>query len=276
MEMVAAAKIRKAQNQIESARPYALKMMEVLSRVANAAPKELHPLLQIHDPMSKVIIVPFTSDRGLCGAFNANVIRETEKRIKLEKQQGRSISIFAIGRKAINYFNYVGYQLFDKKIGMGDKPSFAEAKSVAETFIDGYTNCNIDRIILVFNHFKSAMEQKVVVHQLLPIEPESVEQKSEVEKAEPGYIFEPDELSVLVSLLPTYIETVVYRVILESVASEHAARRTAMKSATDNAGEIISHLVRSFNRARQAQITQEISEIAGGAEALKAARASVA
>lgn len=265
MEMVATAKIRRAQERIESARPYALQMMEVLANVAARVGKERHPLLEIHSPVKRTVIVPLTSDRGLCGAFNANIIRHSENLLHKEKAAGREVDFVVIGRKGINYFRYMGYQLLKEQREISDKPTFKDARSLALFLINLYVKRDIDRVVLIFNHFKSPMEQKVVEHVLLPIREEAVEE----EAARPlEYLFEPNDRAVLYKLLPIYIETLIYRALLESTASEHGARRTAMKAATDNAAEMIENLLRSFNRARQAQITQEIAEIVGGAEAL--------
>lgn len=266
MEMVAAAKIRRAQERIEAARPYAVKMMDVLANVGKRVDVGRHPLLAVRDPIKRSVIVAVTSDRGLCGAFNANIIRRSEKLIAEEKAAGREIGLYAVGRKGINYFKYVGYELMGERREISDNPTFAHAKAIADELINKYIEKEIDKVILVFNHFKSAMEQRAIDHTLLPIKQESVEENNEPTA---DYIFEPNTGVVLKSLLPTYIEALVLRALMESAASEHGARRTAMKSATDNAGEMIEILTRTFNRARQAQITQEISEIVGGAEALK-------
>lgn len=267
MEMVSAAKIRRAQERIEAARPYALKMMDVLADVGKRTDVGGHPLLAVRDPIKRSVIIPVTSDRGLCGAFNTNIIRMTETLISEERASGREIGVFAIGRKAINYFKYVGYEIIGERREISDNPTFADAKTIADEVISKYISGDIDKVVLVFNHFKSAMEQKAVDHVLLPIKQESVETGEGEPTAD--YIFEPGDSQVLNHLLPTYIEALIFRALMESAASEQGARRTAMKSATDNATEMIQLLTRSFNRARQAQITQEISEIVGGAEAQK-------
>jgi len=273
MEMVATAKIKRAQERIEAARPYALKMMEVLGNVAGDAEAGRHPLLQVHDTIEKTVILVLTSDRGLCGAFNSNIIRAAEAIARREKAEGREVSLVVCGKKGLTYFNWVGYPIIGEYRGISDRPGFADAKNMADILIKGYTAGEIDRVWLVFNLFKNVAEQKVTEHQLLPIEKETVaEEKNAVSGAgEAQYIFEPDAEGLLERLLPTYIEALVYRALLESAASEHGARRTAMKSASDNAQDMIGALTRSMNRARQAQITQEISEIVGGADALKKA-----
>ncbi len=267
MEMVAAAKIRKAQERIEAARPYALQMMDVLANVAEHVRIGQHPLLEVREPAKRTVLVPVTSDRGLCGAANANIIRRTEILLAEEKKAGADVDIVAVGRKAINYINYIGHPVLGEWREISDNPRFSDAKAIGSLLTDAYEKKEIDKVVLIFNHFKSAMEQTPVAHTLLPIKREAVEDAEQAEQSS-GYEFEPDDDEVLDKLLPTYIEALIYRALLEAAASEHGARRTAMKAATDNAGDMIELLKRSYNRARQASITQEIAEIVGGAEAL--------
>lgn len=265
--MVATAKIRKAQERIEAARPYAMKMLEVLANVAANVEGGLHPLLEVREPSKRTVIITITTDRGLCGAANANILRRTDHLIAAEEAAGAGVDVFAVGKKAINYFRYVGYTVLDERRDISDNPKFSDAKSIAVKLIDMYSQEEIDKVVLIFNHFKSALEQKPVELVLLPIKREAVEEQDDTGVTS-EYTFEPSDKDVLNRLLPTYIEALVYRAMLESAASEHGARRTAMKAATDNAGDLINILTRSFNRARQAAITQEIAEIVGGAEAL--------
>lgn len=267
MEMVATAKIRKAQNRIEAARPYAMKMLDVLASVAAHVDEVLHPLLETREPAKRTAILTITTDRGLCGAANANILRRCDHLIVDENEAGAEVDIFAVGKKAINYFRYIGYSLLDERRDISDNPKFSDAKGIAAELIDLYTKKEIDKVILIFNHFKSAMEQKPVELVLLPIKRDAVGEEG-AKTATSEYVFEPSNEEVLERLLPTYIEALIYRALLESAASEHGARRTAMKAASDNADDMISALTRSFNRARQAAITQEIAEIVGGAEAL--------
>ncbi|MCL6471243.1 MAG: ATP synthase F1 subunit gamma [Firmicutes bacterium] len=271
MEMVAAAKIRKAQARIESARPYAVKMVEVLSNVAKHVGPDSHPLLKVHDPIQNVVIVPITSNRGLCGAFNMNILRQSEALYRKEVAEGRDVKFLAVGRKGVGYLKFSGYEMIAAHTEFSDNPTFVEAKIVADRLVEMYQEGTLDKAYLVFNHFKSVMEQKPMVHQLLPIAQEEITGTEDKKVQEAGYEFEPDAVTVLYDLLPRYIDTVVLRALMESAASEHAARRTAMKNATDSAGEMIESLTRWYNRARQAQITQEIAEIVGGANALQEA-----
>lgn len=266
MEMVAAAKIRKAQERIESARPYALRIMEVLGSVAQHVAVSRHPLLAVREPSQHTVIVAVTSDRGLCGAANANILRRADNISAAEKALGAEVDIFAIGRKAGNYFRYLGANIIEERRDISDNPRFFDAKSIGAVLTDLYVKQEVDKVVLVFNHFKSAIEQTPVEHVMLPISGATVKDEESGPTAE--YEFEPGDEEVLNALLPTYIEALIYRALLESSASEHGARRTAMKAATDSASDMIEILTRSFNRARQAAITQEIAEIVGGAEAL--------
>ncbi|MDI6716483.1 MAG: ATP synthase F1 subunit gamma [Actinomycetota bacterium] len=273
MEMVATAKIKKAQARIEAARPYAIKMVEVLHSVAKHVGSDSHPLLEVHDPIENVVIVPITSNRGLCGAFNMNILRQSEALYRQETENGRNVSFLSVGRKGTGYLKFVGRNLIAAHTDFSDNPTFLEAKIVADKLIEMYQERTLDKVYIVFNHFKSVMEQKPTVHQLLPIKQEEItgEEEGADKKNSSEYEFEPDAVRVLYDLLPRYVETVVLRALMESAASEHAARRVAMKNATDAALEMIESLTRWYNRARQAQITQEIAEIVGGANALQEA-----
>lgn len=272
MEMVSTAKIKKAQERIEAARPYALSMMEVLGNVARFAIGAQHPLLIEHDKRERVIVIAVTSDRGLAGAFNSNIIRLAENLMREESARGAKVDIITVGKKAGAYFRYRGIEPLAAYRDISDKPTFADAKSIAAHVIPAYAAEEADAVFIAFNHFKNVADQKPEIHQLLPIERRVMSEAAEdVESAKINaeYQFEPDAETVLELLLPTYVETLIYRALMESAASEHGARRKAMKSATDNATEMITTLTRSYNRARQAAITQEIAEIVGGAAALE-------
>jgi F-type H+-transporting ATPase subunit gamma len=269
MEMVATAKIRKAQSRIESARPYALSMMEVLGNVARFVRDAKHPLLEEHEKHERVVIVTVVSDRGLCGAFNSNILRMTEGLMREEAAQGAESDIIAFGKKAIGYFRYRGIEPMASYRDVSDKPSIEEARSIATRVIEAYSAGEIDGVKMVFNRFKNAAEHIAEIHDLLPIKHTVVEDETDAMQLNPEYVFEPSADAVLEHLLPTYVETLVYRALLESAASEQGARRSAMKSATDNASEMITSLTRTFNRARQGAITNEIAEIVGGAASLE-------
>lgn len=267
MEMVATSKIKRAEERINAARPYAAKMIEIMQGLARRAGAIQHPLLEVREPEKRIAILALTSDRGLCGAFNTNIIRKVENLYKREKEEGKEVRLLTVGRKAQNYFRYMNYEITKSYIGISDRPTFDQAREIAHQLIDMYIGYEVDRVVIIFNRFKSMVEQRPIEHIILPLKTEVPEEEAPTIWAE--YIFEPSAQGVLSRLLPTYVEAVVYRALLESAVSEHGARRTAMKAATDNAEEMIRYLVRSYNKARQAQITQEISEIVGGAEALE-------
>lgn len=267
MEMVATSKIKRAEERISAARPYASKMIEIMQGLAGRAGQIQHPLLEVREPQKRTAILAVTADRGLCGAFNTNIIKFAESLIRKERSEGREVRLLTVGRKGQNYFRFMNYELTKSYRGISDQPTFEQAREIAEFLMDLYTQYEADKVVLIFNRFKSIVEQKAIEHVILPIREEVVEEKPGAVFAE--YIFEPSAQGVLSRLLPTYVEAVVYRALLESAASEQGARRTAMKAATDNAQEMIGYLIRSYNKARQAQITQEIAEIVGGAEALE-------
>lgn len=271
MEMVATAKIKRAQEKIESARPYSFAMMEVLGNVARYVQGASHPLLEEHEERKRVMVVTITSDRGLCGAFNSNILRITEDLIRSERNAGVETDIIAVGKKAIGYLRYRGIEPVMSYRDISDKPTFAEARAIAAHIIPRYEAGELDAAYIVFNRFKNVAEQKPETYQLLPIEQRVMEAEEEQGGMHAEYLFEPTAAEVLEHLLPTYVETLVYRALMESAAAEQGARRTAMKSATDNASEMITTLTRSYNRARQAAITTEIAEIVGGAAALEEA-----
>lgn len=272
MEMVSTAKIRRAQDRIENARPYAMAMAEVLGNVVKYVGAVDHPLLKVRETRAKVCLIAITSDRGLAGAFNSNIIRMTERTMTELTDQGIEVELIAIGKKAVGYFRYRGIEPAVSVMGISDKPGYNDARQIADRVIAQYGNASIDAVYVLFNRFKNLAEQKPESHQLLPIE-QGVLQQAEADVEARGlnleYVFEPTSELVLARLLPAYVEALIYRAMLESAASEHGARRTAMKSATDNATEMISTLTRSYNRARQAAITTEIAEIVGGAAALE-------
>lgn len=273
MEMVSTAKIRRAQDRIENARPYALAMAEVLGNVVRYCPPDVeHPLLEIREERRRVAVIALTSDRGLAGAFNSNIIRLTEQLMAEMEADGVKVDLILVGKKALGYFRYRGIEPTMSLIGVSDKPSYLDARQIASRVMDEYSDASIDAVYVLFNRFKNLADQKPETHQLLPIEQDvlaQAEKDVEARGLNLEYLFEPDPTAVLTKLLPTYVEALIYRALLESAASEHGARRTAMKSATDNATDMISTLTRSYNRARQAAITTEIAEIVGGAAALE-------
>lgn len=264
MEMVAAARIKKAQARMEAARPYALKMIEIMESVSAAAGEIEHPLLEKRE-LNRILVIAFTANRGLCGAFNSNIIRMTERLIQREEELGRAVDLAVIGKKGLTYFNFKGMKVTEY-FEVSDKVDYSEAKNVTEYVIKKYSDKEYDAVYLIFNHFRSLLRQVPTEFRLLPLEPKVSEEKKEEEVE---FVWEPSAEAVLYELLPKYVDTLIFRAFLESAASEHAARRAAMKNATDNAGEMIRALTLSMNKARQAQITKELTEIVTSAEAIK-------
>ena len=270
MEMVATAKLKKAQNRIENARPYALAMAEVLGNVVRFVGEIKHPLLEVREDRRRVCVISIVSDRGFAGAFNSNIIRMTENQLADYAEQGIDTELITGGKKLLGYFRYRGVEPALSLVGNSDKPAYADARLIAAHVMREYEAGTIDAVYVLFNRFKNVADQVPESHQLLPIEHDLLD-KAEADVEARGhnleYLFEPTSEAVLSDLLPTYVEALIYRSMLESAAAEQGARRTAMKSATDNASDMITTLTRSYNRARQDAISTEIAEIVGGAAA---------
>ena len=276
MEMVSAAKIRHASERVALATPYSESMAEMLANVAQRVGGSENALLQKHDDVKNVLVVAVVSDRGLAGGFNSNVLRHIERLMKVKAAEGAQVHIAACGKKAIGYFSYRNTQPVLEFSELSADPTVEEATTLANYAIAGYEDGSLDEVIVVYNHAKNAAEQVLREEAVLPIDTEAFVQKAVVEsEVEADVIvsgdidFEPDAESVLASLLPAYVRTMHYHALIDSAASEQAARRTAMKSATDNAIEMVETLTRLYNRVRQSAITTEISEIVGGAAALE-------
>ncbi|MCB8816236.1 MULTISPECIES: ATP synthase F1 subunit gamma [Desulfosporosinus] len=258
MKMVSAAKLRKAQLKLNAARPYASQLQGVLERLAQAPVDIVHPLLK-ERPVQKVVYVLITSDRGLCGGYNANLIRKTAGLIAETPQE---VKLVTVGRKGRDFFRRGKIEFLAEFVALGDEPSYNQAKQIAQEVIRLYEQGEADEVYLLYTEFVTAMTQRPTQVKLLPIkQPEGKQGKQ--------YIFEPSPEAILTTLLPKYVETQIFRTILEGKASEQGARMTAMSSATDNAKDMIGRLSLAMNRARQAAITTEISEIVSGAAALE-------
>lgn len=272
MEMVAGARLRRAQTRIEALRPYAERMIELMQEVGrHADPGEQFPLLDVHEEEKRVGIVMLTGDRGLAGGFNSNILRHGLILHDQIGRQGKQVVWIIIGKKGVSTMRFRGYQLKETIQGITDRPKYSDAADISQRIVGMYEAYELDKVHLVYNHFKSAMEQTVTDEVILPLGGEVAEviAAAEAEGAPEGdFIYEPNATAILNELLPTYVETALYRALLESTASEHGARMTAMRSASENAEEMIEHLTLQMNRARQAAITQEILEVVGGAEAL--------
>lgn len=269
MELIAASRIPKASARVVASKPYTAKLIEVIQNLGSAGAGSDHLLLQRRE-VETVGVVVVTSDRGLAGAYASSIIRLAEQRIIDLRREGKQIRIFAVGKKAQSYFRYRGYRIERSFIGVTDTPGYGDARAVGDAVMGAFASEEIDAVEAYFTRFQSTAIQKPVRYDLLPIEPpggDSGEQTTPV-----AYSYEPSPEEILDRLLPRYVEAIVFNMLLEASASEHSARRRAMKAATDNADELIRTLTVSANRARQAEITTEISEIVGGAEALAAAR----
>jgi F-type H+-transporting ATPase subunit gamma len=267
MKMVSAAKLRKSQEKVNMARAYTTKLVEVTGRLLEASSLE-HPLLKNSFDESKgkkkVAFVVLTGDRGLCGGYNANIVRLTEQTAKNLSDKEEAVLI-TIGKKGRDYLRKRENPVIREYIDLGDEPNYIQARELAKEIAEMYTSGQVHEVRLVYTRFYSAIRHNPVVEQLLPL---TGEQTKENNQHEIDYIYEPEQEALLASLLPRYYENLVYHALVEGKASEHGARMTAMESASDNAAEIIQKLLLSFNRARQAAITNEISEIVAGASAL--------
>ncbi len=272
MKMVAAAKLRRAQENILATRPYAAKMLEVLRSLAARTSPDAHPLLYRREPR-RIELVVITSDRGLCGAFNMNLIQKAERFVEEEKTGAESLTLSFIGRKGRDYFRKKKVTIRQEYINLFGKVDYPLAARIGQDLGKSYVAEQVDAIYLLYSEFKSAIQQRVVLEKVLPLAPDllkEAEKGKEISTAAAvDYIYEPSEVEILGKILPMYVEVQVYRALLESVASEFGARMTAMENATQNAGEMIDKLTLIYNKARQAAITKELIEIVSGAEALK-------
>ena len=273
MELVAAAKLRRAQARIEAMRPYADRMLELMAGTARASTSlRGFPLLQRRE-VQTALVIPLTGDRGLAGAFNAQVLREAfavERRLRAD---GVQVQFGVSGKKGASTLRFRRYDVQRAWTGFSDRPEYADAQAMAHHVAELYATGDVDSVRIVYNHFESALVQRVVESEILPI-PEHVLERGEQEERQQAllgdFIYEPEPEQILERLLPVYVETEIYRALLESAASEQGARMTAMRNASKNAGELIDNLTLQMNRARQAEITQEILEVVAGADALSA------
>jgi F-type H+-transporting ATPase subunit gamma len=265
MKLVAAARLRRAQENIVRLRPYALQTIDIISSLAARADDEVHPLLARREP-NNVLLVVLTSDRGLAGAFNSGISKAAFRYYGELTGQGRSVAVATVGRKGHEFLRRRNVKIAHTLGHVYNELSYDKAREIGELIIKEYTEQNLDAVYLCYNEFKSAISQKIVVERILPIEPK---QQEEGAVSAPDYTYEPDQKTLLNTLLPLYVNVEVYRALLESVASEHGARMTAMDNATNNAKDMLQALTLQANRARQAAITTELMEIIGGAEALK-------
>lgn len=276
--MIATSRIGKAQARLESARPYAFQITSMLTTLSSEAALD-HPLLVEREEPQRAGILVVSSDRGLCGAYNSSIFRRSEELFSLLRQEGKTPVVYTVGRKALNYFKFRNWDITESWTGFSEQPSYENAAEIASTLVEAFMagtgddesqdGQGVDELHIVYSEFKSMMSQAAVAHRIAPLVVEYVEETDELHTL---YSFEPDATTLFEALLPRYVTTRVYAALLESAASELASRQRAMKSATDNADDLIKELTLMANRERQAQITQEISEIVGGANALADAK----
>ena len=264
MKMVAAAKFRKAQQRMFEMRPYADRMNSILSSLASGAEGEAHPLLAVR-PRKKVEVLVLTSDRGLCGAFNTNILKAATNHTSKLQKEGFELNISSVGRKARDYYKRRNIPLHKSWTGISGRIAYANVQEIAAEIIENYTNETVDEVVLIYNEFKSVVAQKIVVTRLLPLAPIETSETLPVF----NFIYEPSKEDIFSSLLPKNVEIQIYRALLESQASEEAARMSSMENATKAANDMIDSLTLQFNKARQAAITKELMDIVGGVEALK-------
>ena len=267
MKMVAAAKLRRAQVSVINARPYARKIWQSLSNLASENDISTNPFFA-QRPVKNVALAIVTADRGLCGAFNSNLIKETVKTISEEsKNDAINIQLFCVGKKGFDFFSKRNYNLYDKNLGLFSALKYSEALNISQKIISSYLDGTFDKVVIIYNEFKSIIQQKIVVEQFLPV---TLVTEGPEKKIRPNYIYEPDQKSIFEYLLPKHLKAQIWRILLESNASELGARMAAMDNASTNAKELIRTLQLKYNKERQAAITKELLEIVAGANALKA------
>ena len=281
-ELIATSRIARAQARVEAARPYAREITNMLTELASASALD-HPLLVARESPKRAAILVVSSDRGLCGAYNANIFRRSEELFSLLRSEGKTPILYVVGRKALNYYTFRNWKVTKSWIGFSEKPGYENAQEIASTLVEAFLAgaddegddpgpdgiLGVDELHIVFTEFKTMLSQTAVARRIAPMEVEYAEEETGPHTL---FSFEPDAETLFESLLPRYVATRIFTALLEAAASESASRRRAMKSATDNADDLIKDLTLMANRERQAQITQEISEIVGGANALADAR----
>jgi F-type H+-transporting ATPase subunit gamma len=272
MEMVAASKMRKAQERMRMARPYGEKIRNVAAHMSRANPEYRHPFLVARDSVKRVGIIVVTTDKGLCGGLNTNVLRVALNHIREWEAQGEQIEACAIGNKGLGFLQRLGANVVSQVTGLGDRPQMERLIGAVKIMLDGYMEDRFDRLMIFYTRFINTMKQEPVMEQLLPLAGSSFALQNGGQSVTPSgawdYVYEPDPETVLTQVLTRYIEALIYQGVAENMASEQSARMVAMKSASDNAGNVIDELTLAYNKARQAAITKELAEIVGGAAAV--------
>jgi F-type H+-transporting ATPase subunit gamma len=266
MEMVAASKMRKAQDRMRHARPYGDKVRNIAAHLANANPEYRHPFLVKRDTVKAAGLILVTTDKGLCGGLNTNVLRLVTQRMRELEKGGTGLQVTAIGNKGLGFMQRIGAKVVSQVVQLGDQPHLEKMIGAIKLQLDAYSAGEVDAVYLAYTRFINTMKQEPVVEQLLPLDPSKLQETSREYSWD--YIYEPDAQSVLDELLLRYVEALIYQAVAENMASEQSARMVAMKSASDNAKKVIEDLQLTYNKARQAAITKELSEIVGGAAAV--------
>jgi F-type H+-transporting ATPase subunit gamma len=273
MEMVSTSKLKRASDRVHAARPYAQRLSDVIGRLMDPELRERYPLLRQPEQVQRAAVVLITSNRGLAGAFNVNLIREARRLMERLRSNGAEVELHAVGRKGIGFFKFQKQAMATSRTDITDRPSADDAISVIDPLRERFENGQLDEVYIVYAQFRSALSTPPGIMKVLPIEPAKENEKDAAPEEEgryvQNYILSPSGDEILTRILPLYVSNSMYRALVETAAAEHGARRTAMKNATDNAGDMLDLLNRTYNRARQAQITQEIAEIVGGAAALE-------
>jgi F-type H+-transporting ATPase subunit gamma len=268
MEMVSTSKLKRATDRVYAARPYASRLREVIGRLIDPDLRARYPLLRQPETVKRAAVVLITSNRGLAGAFNANLIRHARTLVQRLREAGVEVEIHAVGRKGVSFLRFQKEPMATARIDIGDRPTVEHAMSVIEPLREDFEQGRLDEVYVVHAQFRSAMSTPPATMKVLPVSADAAPDEGSAVRSQ-SYILSPGADEILNRLLPLYVRNSVYRALVETAAAEHGARRTAMKNATDNAGDMLDRLNRTYNRARQAQITQEIAEIVGGAAALE-------
>ncbi len=268
MEMVSASKMRKAQDRMRKARPYGDKIRNIAAQLATANPEYKHPFLVHNDTVKAAGVIVVSTDKGLCGGMNTNVLRLVTNKLRELEKEGDSIIVSAIGNKGFGFLNRIGAKVVSHVIQLGDTPHLDKLIGPVKVQLDAFSRGEIDRVFLCYTRFVNTMKQEPVIEQLLPLSPDRLQGTDAKREYSWDYLYEPDPQAVLDDLLVRYIEAIVYQAVAENMASEQSARMVAMKAASDNAKEVIEDLQLSYNKARQAAITKELSEIVAGAAAV--------
>ncbi|UJP06010.1 MAG: F0F1 ATP synthase subunit gamma [Nitrosomonas sp.] len=271
MEMVAASKMRKAQERMKKARPYGEKIRNVAAHMSKANTEYRHSFLITRDTVKRIGIIVVTSDKGLCGGLNTNVLRKTINQMKAWQAEGEQIEVCCIGNKGLGFMSRIGASVVSQVTGLGDTPDIGKLIGAVKVILDGYSQDRFDRVYLFYNCFVNTMKQEPVMEQLLPLTDERMKSSKEgndKSKLPWDYIYEPEAKSVIDDVMVRYVEAIIYQAVAENMASEQSARMVAMKAASDNAGNVIDELTLIYNKSRQAAITKELSEIVGGAAAV--------